>query len=245
MKCSGANGTELAKQMADENTLQRAKRYSVTEPTSAESEEPRRREESEEEENFEFKDDAEIEKIVEEGYGKDYEDGLWGEEYLVNPASTQNSEMPEDYDSADYEDKRAEEVSGSAAEMSESVEAYGSAEGRSPDYEDSVEPSVEDPAPFNFGGKFSFGSIFGDRMMLDEDGFPMFDNKLASSDLFKRDTKGVKGSSIFDSIFDSKLNVGNNVLTTTSMPETVSNNTTNSTSRKDNEEITDRKKGTS
>lgn len=246
MKCSGGNGTETIKQMAEENTLQRTKRYSVTESSSGESAEPRRTEESEEEENFEFKDEAEIEKIVEEGYGKDYEDGLWGEEYLPNSGSAQSSDMPADYDSADYEDKRAEEVSGSAAEMSGSVEAYGSAEGRSPDYQDSIEASVEDPSPFNFGEKFSFGSIFGDRMPLDENGFPMFENKFGSSDLFKRDTQVVKGPGIFDILFDNKSNVANNVLTTTQSPQTESplNNATNSTSGRVNEEKAERKKGT-
>lgn len=129
---------------------------------------------SEEDENFQFKDQAELEKVVEEGYGKDYEDGNW-EDPNATPSGEEN--IPEDYDSADYEDKRAEEDSGSAADTSASVEYSASVED-SPDFVDSVEPPLDDK---NF--LFSVGSIFGDRMLLDADGFPMFDTKYGSSDL--------------------------------------------------------------
>lgn len=159
---------------SDKTIAKRAKRYSVKEYSSESGETRADDDYSEEDENFQFKDQAELEKVVEEGYGKDYEDGKWED---PNAPPSGEEDIPEDYGSADYEDKRAEEDSGSAADTSASVE-YSASEDDSPDFVDSVEPPLDDK---NF--LFSVGSIFGDRMLLDAEGFPMFDNKYGSSDL--------------------------------------------------------------
>ncbi|KAG8298652.1 hypothetical protein J6590_010652 [Homalodisca vitripennis] len=207
--------------------MARGKRYTVHEYNDEEeqpqSDDYMTDEEREEEANFENKDEAEIEKITEEGYGKDYEDGNWDNPDEAPP----NESVPEDYDSADYEDKRAEEVSGSA-------EYSGSAEqSEEEDYSESEEPSVHE---FNgSGARLSVGSITGERMLLDEDGFPIFENhEFDDFDLrrwSKRDTKLAKGP---DYSYDyntyqereSRTTVSTPVLTTSIAPETTSINST-------------------
>lgn len=141
--------------------MSRGKRYTVHE-YNTEDEEP-----SGEDENFQFKDQAELEKITEEGYGQDYEDGLW-EDPNATPSSESTSEIPDDYDSADYEDKRREEdVSG--ADTSGSVERSEEATSEYDDYDD------DGGSNESSGGKTSVGSISGDHMKLDEFGFPVFE----------------------------------------------------------------------
>lgn len=195
---------------------------------SSESGEPINNDYSEEDENFQFKDQAELEKVVEDGYGKDYEDGNW-EDPNAPPSGEQDT--PEDYDSADYEDKRAEVDSGSAADTSASVEYSASVED-SPDFVDSVEPPVDDK---NF--LFSVGSIFGDRMLLDADGFPLFDNKYGSSDLrsvwAKKDLKAKDNFKDYANYYESEARSSHpqHVNVTTPSPlQAVSSNNSSSNS---------------
>lgn len=160
-----ANKSESFSPRNDKNqtwqlVMTRGKRYTVHE-FNQESGEPQ--DDSREDENFQFKDQAELEKITEDGYGKDYEDGLW-EDPNAAPSTESALEIPDDYDSADYEDKRREEDSGSAESPEHSAEAG------SPEYEDSVENAS------GHSGRYSTGSIFGEQMLLDEDGFPLFEH---------------------------------------------------------------------
>lgn len=150
--------------------MSRGKRYTVHEYNTEDGEA------SEEDENFQFKDQAELEKITEEGYGKDYEDGLWEEPVSTSPSAEATTDIPEDYDSADYENKRAEVDSGSAEERSEEPAT---------DYDD------YDEAGSNESGRTVVGRISGETTQPDEFGFPVFKKHVHEDDFrrwSKRDT---------------------------------------------------------